>query len=113
MYEINYVEFGNMVRQARENANLTQQLLAEKLGTSPQHLSNIERAKKRPGLGLILEIAVFFNLDLNKLFGIETTATRASLTSSLSSLLENATAAELRMCYALCETYLRNSHTKQ
>ena len=47
MYEINYVEFGNMVRQARENANLTQQLLAEKLGTSPQHLSNIERAKKR------------------------------------------------------------------
>lgn len=113
MFEIDYVEFGRIVREAREDKQMSQQALAEQLETSPQHLSNIERARKRPGIGLILKIAVFFNLDLNALFGIETTATKAALTATFSSLFENASASELRMCYALCETYLKTNRSNQ
>lgn len=112
MFEIDYVEFGAIVRKNRTNRHLSQQLLAEQLGTSPQHLSNIERAKKRPSIGLILKIALFFNLDLNSLFGIETTATTAALTASFAMLLADASQSELHMCYALCETYLKNNRSK-
>lgn len=107
MTEIDYVKFGQLLRKHRKAMNLSQQALSELLGTTPQHISNVELAKKRPGIDLIAKIAVFFNLDLNALFGFETSATKIALTTAFSRLLEDASIDELKMCYALCETYLK------
>lgn len=112
MPDIDYVEFGKVLRKHRKAMNLSQQALSELLGTSPQHLSNVELAKKRPGIDLIAKIAVFFNLDLNALFGFETSATKTAITAAFSQLLDNASVNELRMCYALCETYLKKARSE-
>jgi len=55
-----------MLKEARKNANLTQEQLAEKTGTKKSYISRIENAKGNIQLSTLIRI---FEIGLNKKIG--------------------------------------------
>ncbi len=60
---------GNKLKQARVKAGLSQIQLAEKIGLSEKHVSNIERGQNFPSLDTFFRLCEVFNLSLAD-FGI-------------------------------------------
>ena len=68
-YEENSQMFiiSEMLKEARKNANLTQEQLAEKAGTKKSYISKIENAKGNIQLSTLIRI---FEVGLNKRIGL-------------------------------------------
>ena len=63
---------GNNIRRLRfNNAEMTQQQLAEKVGATRQTIVAIEKGKYSPSLELAFRIALAFNVALEEVFFIE------------------------------------------
>ena len=60
-------EIGFRVKQARLNANLTQEQLAEKANLSPSFISRLENGKVLPGLEKLNHLAQILNVGLEGL----------------------------------------------
>jgi len=58
-------ELGKAAKQLREQRELTQVVLAERLEISQVHLSNFENGKSRPSLELIAKYKEVLGVDLN------------------------------------------------
>ena len=54
---LNYVQIGNRIREARIAAKLSQATLAELADTSPQYISHIENGRKKASLSSLVSIA--------------------------------------------------------
>jgi putative transcriptional regulator len=65
------LEFGNKVKLARIEANLTQQELADQVGVTRQTIGLIEAEKYNPTIQLCLLIARTTQKDLDELFFIK------------------------------------------
>lgn len=63
------LNLGNHIRANRRHMNLTQEQLAEKLGTSPQAVSRWENGTTYPDLELLPVIASFFGVSVDTLLG--------------------------------------------
>lgn len=61
---------GNKFKQARLKSGLSQIQLAEKIGLSEKHVSNIERGQNFPSLDTFFRLCEVFNLSLTD-FGID------------------------------------------
>ncbi|WPC40837.1 helix-turn-helix transcriptional regulator [Clostridium sp. JS66] len=61
----------NKIKQLRENFNLTQQDLAEKVDVSRQTIISLENGKYNPSILLAHKIAKTFNLSIEKIFIFE------------------------------------------
>lgn len=61
--------FGENVQRFRKEANLTQVELAEKIGITQKHLSEIETGIKFPSASVIEDFAKFFRKPVSALFG--------------------------------------------
>ncbi|AWI03855.1 helix-turn-helix transcriptional regulator [Clostridium drakei] len=61
----------NKIKQLRENFNLTQQDLAEKVDVSRQTIISLENEKYNPSILLAYKIAKTFNLSIEKIFIFE------------------------------------------
>ncbi len=61
--DINYVDIGKRIRQERCNRNFTQEKLAEKIGISVTHMSNIENANTKLSLPVLIDIANVLDCD--------------------------------------------------
>lgn len=61
---------GNVLKQARINAKLSQCVLAERINLSEKHISNIERGLNLPSLDTFFKLCVELKLTLND-FGID------------------------------------------
>ncbi len=48
---------GRRIKEARKKANLTQEKLAEEIGLSAVHVSNMESGSGRPGLDSLVDMA--------------------------------------------------------
>ena len=59
--------FGARVREFRDKAGWTQEILSEKTGISVQHISNIENGHREPCLGNMSKLAKAFGLKLSEL----------------------------------------------
>ena len=57
---------GEMLKEARKNANLIREQLAEKTGTKKSHISKIENAEGNIQLSVLIRI---FEIGLNKRIG--------------------------------------------
>lgn len=55
---------GDMIREERDNAGLTQEGLAAKVGYTYQHIGYVERDEHQPSLALLRRIAEALDLDL-------------------------------------------------
>lgn len=64
---INYVAIGRRVKKFRNQANITQSVLAEKLGVSISYISQIECGNTEVSLRRLEEIANIINTELQYL----------------------------------------------
>lgn len=65
------IALGKNIQKARNNANLSQNELAEKLDISREHLAKIETAKRCISLGLLFELAEALEINEKDLFDFE------------------------------------------
>lgn len=61
--------FSERFRSLRRDHNLTQQALADRLGTSKSSVNMYERGEREPGFKTLEAIADFFNVDMDYLLG--------------------------------------------
>lgn len=60
----------NNIKQYRENSNMSQTLLADKLGVSRPYLSIVENHMTNPGPKLMIKICEEFNCELGDMFTV-------------------------------------------
>lgn len=61
----------NRIKELRENFNLTQQDLADKVDVSRQTIISLENGKYNPSIMLAYKIAKSFNLSIEEIFIFE------------------------------------------
>lgn len=61
------MKLGNKIRQARKNAGLTQQELADKIGVTQAMVSYYEKDTKKPSVDVITKAASVLNVSLDEL----------------------------------------------
>lgn len=59
-----YKELGSGITRARKEKNLSQEMLAEKVGMSRASIVNIEKGRQYPPIHLIWQIANTLNVDI-------------------------------------------------
>ena len=68
-WEMDYNEVVALnIRKYRREAGLTQAVLAERVGMSPQHLSKIERCASSPTVNTLVKIAACLGVEPARLF---------------------------------------------
>ena len=63
--EINYQQLGQRVREKRKAMNVQQKDMAIAIGTATNHLSDIERGRKKPSLELLMRISSFLDTPVD------------------------------------------------
>lgn len=61
------MDIHNKLRNARMNANMTQELIAEKINVSRQTISNWEREKSLPDIISLIKISEIYEISLDDL----------------------------------------------
>ena len=100
--------FGRRVNQCRKEAKLSQEKLAEMIGVSQQHLSNIINDHAGFSPTTLLRIATALDADVNYLIGANTSAGREAADVQIDKLFASLSVSEKQMCLALCQAYLDN-----
>lgn len=67
----NKMEIKILLKEIREEKNITLRKLSEITGISKSHLSYIERGEKEPSLSIIIRIAVALNIDEKDLYEVK------------------------------------------
>ncbi len=79
---------GNVIRNARKKAHLTQNELSEKIGMCEKNLGNIENGKQFPQVNNFLHIIEVLNISLQE-FGVNYIETRNETKKELIKLILN------------------------
>lgn len=69
-YENQWKEFGGKVSICRQNKNMTQDVLAGKLGVTPQALSKWERGISLPDISMLADLACILEVSVDWLLGV-------------------------------------------
>lgn len=64
------ISFGEKIRNLREDMDLTQSALGEKLNMTQRKISYIEKNKYEPSIGDIREICLFFKVSADYLLNL-------------------------------------------
>lgn len=102
------VVVGLRINQCRNAAGYTHERLAEKVGISQQHMSNIMKGKAGPSITVLMRIAVVLNISLDYLVGIDTDKGRQAADIQLDAFLRERSVPDKQMCLALCRAYIDN-----
>ncbi|MFL0196447.1 helix-turn-helix transcriptional regulator [Clostridium sp. WILCCON 0269] len=60
------------IKEARKNAGLTQQQLADRVNTTREYISAIENEHKLPSMTLLMKIAIVLNTTVKNLYKDDT-----------------------------------------
>lgn len=95
-------DFAKIFKQLRQERELSQSMLAEKLGLSKSAVNMYERGERSPDFEKLEQIADFFNVDLNYLLGFTDKISRLSgdQTDPVTGAFVEATAEELELLRA-------------
>lgn len=58
---------GNAIRNARQNMNMSQEELAEKVGITPTHIKHIESEHRMPSIHVLFDIVSLLNISLDNI----------------------------------------------
>ncbi|MFH1529969.1 MAG: helix-turn-helix transcriptional regulator, partial [Pseudomonadota bacterium] len=81
------VQLGRRVRQLRTQAGITQAVLAERIGVSPEFLSRMERGSKSPSLQTIGNLAAALGVAPRDLLDFETKSRQGKKERTLQGLI--------------------------
>lgn len=65
--ELNFKAIGKRIKIARLKTDLTQEIMAEKIGVTPQHVSNIETCYSSVSLTTLIAIANLLKVSVDEL----------------------------------------------
>ncbi|HBE9334195.1 UNVERIFIED_CONTAM: XRE family transcriptional regulator [Clostridioides difficile] len=65
--ELDFKAIGKRIKIARIRTNLTQESVADKIGVTPQHVSNIETGNSSVSLTTLVAIANLLNVSVDEL----------------------------------------------
>lgn len=65
------ISFGKRLKELREENNLTQKELAEKLGINAVTYLHYEKEQRQPSLELIADISVFYGVSVDYLLRLK------------------------------------------
>ncbi|MCM1165852.1 MAG: helix-turn-helix transcriptional regulator [Lachnospiraceae bacterium] len=68
---IDQIKIGGFLRELRKEKGLTQEELAEKFGLSSRSVSRWENGNTMPDLGMLVELADFYGVDIGELISGE------------------------------------------
>lgn len=66
-----HMEIGKVIKELREERNLTQQQLASALNVDKSTIAKYETGDRLPNIEMSVKLALFFNVTTDYLFGIE------------------------------------------
>lgn len=67
MVELNFKAIGKRIKIARINQNMTQESVAERIGITPQHVSNIETGNSSVSLTTLVAIANLLKVSADEI----------------------------------------------
>ena len=115
--ELDYKAIGKRIKIARIKGDLTQERLAERIGISPTHLSNIETGTTRVSLNTIIGIANALSVTSDDLLCDNIIMAKAPFEKDIAALLEDCDEYEIRivkdMVSSLKDSLRRDSKLRQ
>ena len=64
---MNQIKIGNFIKQCRKEKNLTQEELAQKLGTTSKSISRWENGNTMPDYSILKQLCDELNININEL----------------------------------------------
>lgn len=114
--ELNYRAIGKRIKIERIKADLTQEKLAEMVGKSPTHMSNVETGSTRVSLTLMVAIANALGVTLDDLMCDSVTHARVQFEQDIADILSDCDTYEIRMiadmAQALKDTLRKDAHLR-
>ena len=95
--ELDYKAIGKRIKIARIKADLTQEMLAEKIELSPTHLSNIETGTTRVSLATIVSIANGLDITVDDILCDNVVKARVQFEEDIAEILNDCDEYEIRM----------------
>ena len=95
--ELDYKAIGKRIKIARIKADLTQEMLAEKIELSPTHLSNIETGTTRVSLATIVSIANGLDITVDDILCDNVVKARVQFEEDIAEILDDCDEYEIRM----------------
>ena len=90
---------GQRIRELRKGKNLSQDLLSEKIGIDPKHLSRIELGKSFPYMETLEAIASALEVEIKDLFEFSHLSKEAVTIENICNMLQGANENRLRQVY--------------
>lgn len=103
---VDYELLGKRIKEARKEANLTQDQLAEKLDISTAYMSQLETGKAAVNLNRLAQIALLLQTDIGYFLSGATTSNQY-LIEEFNSLLSDRTPEELNLAYRVLNELLK------
>ncbi|MCL2775436.1 MAG: helix-turn-helix transcriptional regulator [Oscillospiraceae bacterium] len=103
MYEkekLDLTAFGQAVKKARENKNMSREQLAEVLDISARHTQYIETRGQHPSLQKFYEIVTLFNISADQFFFTNNTESKTTQRRQLDAMLDSMDEKELSIITA-------------
>ena len=95
--ELDYKAIGKRIKIARIKADLTQEMLAEKIELSPTHLSNIETGTTRVSLATIVSIANGLDITVDDILCDNVVKARVQFEEDIAEIIDDCDEYEIRM----------------
>ena len=95
--ELDYNAIGKRIKIARIKKNLTQEAIADKIGITPQHVSNIETGNASVSLTTLVAIANTLTVSVNDLLCDTVLISKAVFEMEAKELFEDCNEYEIRV----------------
>lgn len=105
---------GQNIKIRRIQAGMTQDALAEALGVTTQQISNWERGYSLITLARLIDVSLFFGIDLNLLLGVEFSAVpKKILRGDVGDIVEALSADDLKIWVNMGRAFVEQRRNEQ
>lgn len=112
--ELNYSLIGMRIKKIRKSQKITQDKLSELAGISPQHLSQIESAKTKLSLPVLVSICNALDVTTDKILcDVLTAETKNEVNEDIAEVFGDCTADEVYLMLAVAESVKRSLRIKK
>lgn len=94
---MDYYAIGQRIRKIRKAHGLSQEILAEKVGISPTHMSHIETGNTKLSLPVLVALAAELEVRTDDLLYDETAAGRNASMDSILHILDTCTTQQIKI----------------
>ena len=103
---LDYSIIGQRLKKARQNKNLTQEDLAEKLDVSVAFLSRIERGSSHINLKRLNQICNILEINEGQILNGSSSDSKNYLNSEFSELLKNSSSEQQKLIYKIAQVII-------